>query len=60
MRNAEVRHSTAEKIARQLQKLLAQEAVRVVSGSPRWPPGRQEGRAVRVRFMLPLDFTIPR
>ena len=34
------------------------EARRVVEGFPRWEPGRQGGRPVRVRFTLPIDFRL--
>lgn len=32
------------------------EAVRVVEKMPPWKPGKQNGRAVRVRFVLPIKF----
>ncbi len=35
-----------------------EEAVRVVSMMPRWEPGRQRGKAVRVQFNLPIKFTL--
>ena len=34
------------------------EARRVVEQFPRWSPGRQGGRPVRVRFTLPIDFRL--
>ncbi len=34
------------------------EAVRVVKLMPRWKPGKQSGREVRVRFNLPVKFNI--
>lgn len=37
---------------------LSDEAVRVVSQSPEWTPGRQNGQAVRVKFTLPLEFVL--
>lgn len=37
---------------------LADEAVRVVSMSPKWEPGRHQGRPVRVLFVLPVDFRL--
>lgn len=36
---------------------LAAEAVRVVRGMPPWIPGRQAGRIVKVRYMLPIRFS---
>lgn len=35
-----------------------EEARRVVQQMPRWKPGRQSGRPVRVRFTLPIAFTL--
>lgn len=34
------------------------EAVRVISIMPKWAPGKQNGRAVRVNFILPIKFTL--
>ncbi|MBU1009040.1 MAG: TonB family protein [Bacteroidetes bacterium] len=35
-----------------------EEALRVVNLMPRWNPGKQRGQAVRVRFNLPVRFTL--
>ncbi len=35
-----------------------EEAMRVIRAMPRWKPGKQAGRAVRVRFNLPVAFTL--
>jgi len=35
-----------------------EEAVRVVSIMPKWTPGEQYGRPVRVRFNMPIRFTL--
>ncbi len=35
-----------------------EEAIRVVQAMPKWTPGRQRGRAVRVSFNLPVRFTL--
>lgn len=35
-----------------------EEAVRVVSGMPRWTPGMQKGKPVRVQFNLPIQFAL--
>jgi periplasmic protein TonB len=35
-----------------------EEAIRVVQGMPKWTPGRQRGKAVRVSFNLPVRFTL--
>ncbi|MDD2322952.1 MAG: energy transducer TonB, partial [Bacteroidales bacterium] len=35
-----------------------EEAVRVVQNMPSWKPGKQRGRPVRVRFNMPIKFTL--
>lgn len=37
---------------------LDAEALRVVLSMPKWTPGKQKGKAVRVRFTLPLTFRL--
>ena len=35
-----------------------EEAVRVISKAKKWKPGRQRGRAVKVRMILPITFKL--
>jgi periplasmic protein TonB len=35
-----------------------EEAVRVISEAPKWKPGKQRGRAVKVRMILPITFKL--
>jgi protein TonB len=35
-----------------------EEAIRVVKSMPSWSPGKQRGKAVRVRFNLPIVFKL--
>ena len=35
-----------------------EEALRVISLSPKWTPGYQNGKAVRVQYTLPIDFSL--
>lgn len=35
-----------------------EEAVRVISSSPKWKPGKQRGRPVKVRMILPITFKL--
>jgi len=35
-----------------------EEAVRVIKASPKWKPGKQRGRAVKVRMVLPITFKL--
>lgn len=37
---------------------LTTEAIRVVSSMPKWIPGKQDGKAVRVKYMLPVTFRL--
>ncbi|MEO9258129.1 MAG: energy transducer TonB, partial [Crocinitomicaceae bacterium] len=32
-------------------------AINVVKQMPKWKPGKQNGRAMRVQFVLPINFT---
>ena len=35
-----------------------EEAVRVIKGMPKWKPGKQEGKPVRVSYMMPINFKL--
>jgi protein TonB len=35
-----------------------QEALRVINGMPKWKPGKQNGKAVKVYFILPIVFML--
>jgi protein TonB len=35
-----------------------EEALRVVKGMPKWIPGTQNGKAVRVQFNMPVKFKL--
>jgi protein TonB len=35
-----------------------EEAIRVVKNMPKWTPGKQRGKAVRVQYNLPVKFTL--
>ncbi|MFN5318329.1 MAG: energy transducer TonB [Bacteroidia bacterium] len=37
---------------------LTEEALRVVSLMPKWEPGRQDGKPIRVQYTLPIKFTL--
>ena len=49
---------TNVKIVRGVDKNLDAEALRVVSLLPKYKPGKQRGKAVRVMFTIPIDFTL--
>ena len=46
------------RLLRSVQPLLDKEAVRVVKSMPKWSPGKQNGKPVRVRFNLPVMFKL--
>jgi protein TonB len=45
-------------VVRGVDPSLDKEAVRVVKSSPKWTPGKQRGRPVRVRFTFPIVFQL--
>jgi len=46
------------KVVRGVSPSIDKEAMRVISEMPNWKPGFQNGRAVRVKFTLPVHFKI--
>ena len=46
------------KVIRGADPSLDKEAMRVVQAMPKWVPGKQRGKAVRVRFTLPVTFRL--
>ena len=46
------------KVLRGVDPSIDKEAVRVVSSSPRWSPGKLNGRAVRVIYTFPVIFQL--
>ena len=49
---------TEVKILRGVSETIDAEAVRVIQSMPNWLPGKQKGRAVKVRYKMPLTFKI--
>ena len=47
------------KVVRSIHPALDAEAVRVVSSMPRWAPGKIGGKAVRVKYTIPVRFQMP-
>lgn len=43
-------------VARQVFPSLDAEAIRVVQAMPKWTPGKEKGRLVRVKYNLPIVF----
>lgn len=50
----------AVKVLRSPDPTLGKEAVRVAGMSPRWTPGYQNGKAVNVSIIVPVEFTLSR
>ncbi|MBA4322468.1 MAG: hypothetical protein C0408_06570 [Odoribacter sp.] len=48
------------KVVKGVDKILDDEAVKAIEASPKWSPGLQRGRPVRVRFFIPLVFSFNR
>lgn len=44
------------KVLRGADSTLDKEAVRVISSSPKWTPGKQRGKAVKVKYTFPIIF----
>jgi len=49
---------TNVKVVRGVDKNLDAEAVRVIKSLPKYKPGKQRGRPVRVQFTVPINFTL--
>lgn len=45
-------------VVRSVDPALDKEAVRVVMASPKWTPGKQRGKAVKVLFTFPINFVL--
>lgn len=46
------------RLLRSVESSLDKEAVRVVKSMPKWSPGKQNGKPVRVRFNVPVMFKL--
>lgn len=49
---------TDAEIVRSVYPSLDAEALRVINAMPKWVPGRQSGKAVRVKYTVPLTFSL--
>ena len=45
-------------VVRSIDPALDKEAIRVVMASPKWTPGKQRGKAVKVLFTFPINFVL--
>ena len=46
------------KIARGVDPALDKEAIRVIKNMPKWKPGKQRGKPVKVSFTVPINFVL--
>ena len=44
------------KITKSVNPFLDEEALRLIKSMPRWSPGKQNGKAVRVKYTAPVSF----
>lgn len=51
---------TDPKIMRSVSPELDEEALRVIRAMPKWTPGTQNGKAVAVRYTIPITFSMDR
>ena len=51
---------TDVRISRGIHTSLDEEALRVISASPKWRPGRHRGKKVKVAMTVPVDFRLER
>lgn len=49
---------SSAKVVKSVNKELDAEALRVVNAMPKWTPGKQNGRSVRVYYTLPVTFRL--
>jgi TonB family protein len=46
------------KVVKSVHPVLDKEALRIVNLMPNWIPGKQNGRTVRVKFLIPITFRL--
>jgi protein TonB len=45
-------------VVRSVDASLDKEAIRVIKSMPKWSPGQQRGKPVRVKYTLPVNFKL--
>jgi len=48
----------SSEVVKSVHEQLDAEALRVISAMPKWKPGKQRGKTVRVRYTLPVNFRL--
>ena len=46
-------------VVKSVNPYLDKEALRVISAMPKWKPGSQNGKPVRVKYTIPVNFKLP-
>lgn len=46
------------KVVKGIDPILDKEAIKTVESSPKWTPGKQKGKSVRVLYMIPINFKL--
>jgi protein TonB len=49
---------TEAKVVKSVYPSLDEEALRVVNGMPKWIPGKLNGEAVRIKYVIPVTFRL--
>ena len=49
---------TNAKAVRSVESSMDEEAVRIINTMPKWKPGMQRGKTVRVKFTVPVMFRL--
>lgn len=49
---------TGARIIRTVDPLLDAEAMRIIRNMPKWTPGMQDGKPVRVKYLVPVNFRL--
>ena len=49
---------TNVKVVKSVSEAIDAEAIRVVESMPKWIPGKQSGKAVRVKYTIPVTFRL--
>ena len=49
---------TSVSIARGVDPALDKESLRVVRALPKWSPGKEKGKAVKVQYTVPINFAL--
>ncbi len=49
---------TDSKVIKSVSTTIDEEALRVINGMPQWKPGTQQGKEVKVKFTMPVNFSL--